>query len=100
MSFRNISITLASVVVLASGLPAFAQDSSTVQDNVQTTNVSGNRNTTKNDSAQGSFTSQRGRTGDAATSQKSDQLSTVNGNRNDTNNVNRQGSGTFQTRGR
>jgi uncharacterized membrane protein len=47
MSIRNISIALASVVVLAS-----AQDAAIIQDNIQTCTVTGNRNTTKNTSNQ------------------------------------------------
>jgi hypothetical protein len=47
MSIRNISIALASVVVLASA-PAFAQDAAIIQ----TCTVTGNRNTTKNTSNQ------------------------------------------------
>ncbi len=95
MSLRNISIALASVVVLASA-PAFAQDAAIIQDNVQTNTVTGNRNTTKNTSNQAAGTAQRGRTGDTGVSQKNDQLSDVAGNRNKTDNVNNQAAGTAQ----
>jgi hypothetical protein len=95
MSLRNISIALASVVVLASA-PAFAQDAAIIQDNVQTNTVTGNRNTTKNTSNQAAGTAQRGRTGDAGVSQKNDQLNDVLGNRNNTQNVNNQAAGTAQ----
>ncbi len=98
MSLRNISIALASVVVLAAA-PAFAQDAAVVQDNVQTNTVTGNRNTTKNTSNQAAGVGQRGRTGDAGVSQKNDQLSDVLGDRNKTDNVNNQAAGTAQ-RGR
>jgi hypothetical protein len=96
MSLRNISITLASVVVLAAGAPAFAGDAAVVQDSVQTNTVTGNRNTTKNTSNQAGGTAQRGRTGDAGVSQKNDQLNDVAGNRNKTDNVNNQAAGTAQ----
>jgi hypothetical protein len=97
MSLRNLSIALASVVVLAAGLPAFAQDAAIIQDNVQTNTVTGNRNTTKNTSNQAAGTAQRGRgTGDAGISQKNDQLNDVLGNRNNTQNVNNQAAGTAQ----
>ena len=95
MSLRNISIALASVVVLAAA-PAFAQDAGIVQDNVQTNTVTGNRNTTKNTSNQAAGVSQRGRTGDAGVSQKNDQLNDVLGDRNKTDNVNNQAAGVGQ----
>jgi hypothetical protein len=96
MSLRNISIALASVVVLAAA-PAFAQDAAIIQDNVQTNTVTGNRNTTKNTSSQAAGTVQRGRgTGDAGISQKNDQLNDVLGDRNRTDNVNNQAAGTAQ----
>jgi hypothetical protein len=95
MSLRNISIALASVVVLASA-PAFAQDAAIIQDNVQTNTVTGNRNTTKNTSNQAAGTAQRGRAGDAAVSQKNDQLNDVLGDRNKTDNINNQAAGTAQ----
>jgi hypothetical protein len=96
MSLRNLSIALASVVVLAAGLPAFAQDAAIIQDNVQTNTVTGNRNTTKNTSNQAAGVGQRGRTGDAAVSQKNDQLNDVLGDRNRTDNVNNQSAGVGQ----
>jgi pectate lyase len=96
MSLRNISIALASVVVLAAA-PAFAQDAGTSQTNVQTNTVTGNRNNTKNTSTQVSGTEQRGRRGgDAATVQSNDQLNDVSGRGNKTENVNTQVSGTSQ----
>jgi hypothetical protein len=95
MSLRNISIALASVVVLAAA-PAFAQDAAVVQDNVQTNTVTGNRNTTKNTSNQAAGVGQRGRTGDAGVSQKNDQLNDVLGDRNKTDNVNNQSAGVGQ----
>ena len=95
MSLRNISIALASVVVLAAA-PAFAQDAAVIQDNVQTNTVTGNRNTTKNTSNQAAGVGQRGRTGDAGVSQKNDQLNDVLGDRNKTDNVNNQAAGVGQ----
>ena len=95
MSLRNISIALASVVVLAAA-PAFAQDAAVTQDNVQTNTVTGNRNTTKNTSNQAAGVGQRGRTGDAGVSQTNDQLNDVLGNRNKTDNVNNQAAGVGQ----
>jgi hypothetical protein len=95
MSLRNISIALASVVVLAAA-PAFAQDAAVVQDNVQTNTITGNRNTTKNTSNQAAGVGQRGRTGDAGVSQKNDQLNDVLGDRNKTDNVNNQSAGVGQ----
>jgi hypothetical protein len=98
MSLRNISIALASVVVLAAA-PAFAQDAAVVQDNLQTNIVTGNRNTTKNTSNQAAGVGQRGRTGDAGVSQKNDQLNDVLGDRNKTDNVNNQAAGVGQRGG-
>ncbi len=96
MSLRNVSIALASVVVLAAA-PAFAQDAAIIQDNVQTNTVTGNRNTTKNTSNQAAGTDQRGRgIGSAGVSQKNDQLNDVLGDRNRTDNVNNQAGGTAQ----
>jgi hypothetical protein len=59
MSLHNLSIALASVAVLTSA-PAFAQNATIIQDNVQTNTVTGNRNTTKNTSNQAAGTAQRG----------------------------------------
>jgi hypothetical protein len=98
MSLRNISIALASVVVLAAA-PAFAQDAAVVQDNLQTNIVTGNRNTTKNTSNQAAGVGQRGRTGDAGVSQKNDQSNDVLGDRNKTDNVNNQSAGVGQRGG-
>jgi hypothetical protein len=99
MSLRNISIALASVVVLAAA-PAFAQDAAVIQDNLQTNIVTGNRNTTKNTSNQAAGVGQRGRgTGDAGVSQKNDQLNDVLGDRNKTDNVNNQSAGVGQRGG-
>ena len=98
MSLRNISIALASVVVLAAS-PAFAQDAAIIQDNVQTNTITGDRNTTRNTSTQTAGVGQRGRTGDVGVSQKNDQLNDVLGDRNRTDNVNNQVAGVGQ-RGR
>jgi hypothetical protein len=100
MSLRNISIALASVVVLAAA-PAFAQvggDAGTSLTNTQTNITTGNRNNSRNDSVQRSVTGQRGsRTGDAATVISNDQLNDTAGNRNNSRNNNDQRSGTVQT---
>lgn len=95
MSLRNISIALASVVVLAAA-PAFAQDAAIVQDNVQTNTITGNRNTARNTSNQAAGVTQRGRTGDTGVSQRNDQLNDLAGNRNNANNDNNQAAGTTQ----
>jgi hypothetical protein len=95
MSLRNISIALASVVAL-SAAPAFAQDAAIIQDSVQTTNVSGNRNTTKTTNNQAAGSEQRGRTGNLGVSQKNDQLTDTVGNRNNTNSENNQNAGAAQ----
>jgi hypothetical protein len=95
MSLRNISIALASVVVLAAA-PAFAQDAAINQDNVSTTTITGNRNTTKTTNNQSAGTAQRGRTGDAGISQRNDSLTDVAGNGNRTTTENNQTAGAAQ----
>ncbi len=98
MSLRNISIALASVVVLAAA-PAFAQDTAINQDNVSTTTITGDRNTTKTTNNQAAGTAQRGRTGNSGISQKNDSLTDVAGNGNRTTTENNQAAGTAQQRG-
>jgi hypothetical protein len=103
MSIKKVSIALASVLVMAAGVPAFAQTintSGTSQSNIQTSNVDGNRNATVNNSSQRASTVQSGRRTDneAATIQKNDQLINVDGNRNGTINNNDQRSVTRQSR--
>lgn len=100
MSLRNISLALTSVIVLAAGVPAFAQDSAIVQDSTQTHTITGDRNTSRNNSTQVSEIRQRGNTGNAGTSQRNDQLSDVLGDKNTTTNNNTQVSETRQRRGR
>jgi hypothetical protein len=99
MSLRNISIALASVVVLAAA-PAFAQDTATVQDNVQTNIVTGRNNRSTNNSTQVSGTSLRNGRGDVGTSQRNDQQNDVDGRGNDSTNNNTQVSGTASRNGR
>jgi hypothetical protein len=103
MSIKKVSIALASALVMAAGVPAFAETintSGTSQSNIQTSNVDGNRNTTTNNSSQRATTLQSGRRTDneAGTVQKNDQLSNVDGNRNTTTNNNDQRSYTRQSR--
>jgi hypothetical protein len=96
MSLRNISIALASVVVLAAA-PALAQDAAIIQDNVQTNVTTGNRNNTRSTNNQSAGISQGGRgTGDAGISQRSDSLNDVAGNGNRTVSENNQSAGTTQ----
>ncbi len=103
MSIQKISIALASVLVMAAGVPAFANTvntSGTSQTNVQTNEISGNRSSGVNDSSQNARTSQSGRRTDneAATVQSSDQLNRVGGNRSTGRNTNDQVSVTTQRR--
>jgi hypothetical protein len=88
MSLNKISLAIASVVVLAAGAPAFANDAGTVQTVIQTNTINGNGNTTINSARQTSVTSQRGGRGSnaAGTSQTIDQLNTVDGDNNFTSN--------------
>jgi hypothetical protein len=100
MSLSKISFAIASVVVLAAGVPAFAgNDSGTVQTVIQTNTVVGNGNTTINSARQTAVTTQRGgRAGSnaAGTSQNIDQLNTVDGNNNFTSNSTTQNAVTRQ----
>jgi hypothetical protein len=103
MSIQKISIALASVLVVAAGVPAFAgtvNTSGTSQDNVQTNTIDGSRNRATNSSTQRAKTSQSGRRTDneAATTQSSDQLNDINGKRNNGTNTNTQRSNTRQSR--
>jgi hypothetical protein len=88
MSLNKISLAIASVVVLAAGVPAFANDAGTSQTVIQTNTIVGNGNTTINSARQTAVTTQRGRAGSnaAGTSQTIDQVNTVDGNNNFTSN--------------
>jgi hypothetical protein len=97
MSLRTASFGFASALLLLTGVPAFAGDSATVQDNQQTNTVTGNGNTTVNVSKQRATTIQKGRrTGDSGTSQVNTQANDVLGDGNRTVNVNKQESITRQ----
>jgi hypothetical protein len=101
MSLSKISFAIASVVVLAAGVPAFADnDAGTVQSAVQTNNVTGSRNTTTNRGTQSATTGQARGNNAAGTSQSLDQLNTVDGRRNTTRNNVDQTATTGQLRGR
>jgi hypothetical protein len=101
MSLSKISFAIASVVVLAAGAPAFADnDSGTVQNAVQTNDVLGNRNTTTNRGTQSAVTGQARGNNASGTSQGLDQMNTVTGNRNRTGNDVTQRAATGQYRGR
>jgi hypothetical protein len=89
MSLRLISFGLISAVVMMSALPAFADgDDAVIQDNVQESVVTGNRNNTINKSEQSSETNNRRRAGNTGTSQRNAQMNDVQGSDNDTINVN------------
>jgi hypothetical protein len=103
MSIQKISITLASVLVMAAGVPAFANTvntSSTTQDNRQTNVVSGNGSSGINVSRQDASTSQSGLRTDnlARTSQSNDQFNRISGNGSSGINVNEQRGVTIQRR--
>jgi hypothetical protein len=103
MSIKKVSIALASVLVMAAGVPAFAgtvNTSGTSQTNVQTNTIDGSRNRATNSSTQRSNTTQSGRRTDseAATVQANDQLNDITGRRNVGNNTNTQRSNTRQSR--
>jgi hypothetical protein len=101
MSLSKISFAIASVVVLAAGAPAFADnDAGTVQNAVQTNDVVGRNNTTTNRGTQSAVTGQARGNNAAGTSQSLDQLNTVTGRRNVTSNNVTQTARTGQLRGR
>jgi hypothetical protein len=101
MSLSKISFAIASVVVLAAGAPAFADnDAGTVQTAVQTNDVLGSRNTTSNRGSQSAVTGQARGNNAAGTSQGLDQMNTVTGRRNTTSNDVTQTARTGQLRGR
>jgi hypothetical protein len=86
MSIQKISIALASVLVMAAGVPAFANTintSGTSQTSTQTNVVSGDRSSGVNISSQDARTSQSGRNTDnqSATVQGSDQFNRISGDR-------------------
>jgi hypothetical protein len=102
MSIKKI-VALASVVVVAAGVPAFAQTvntSATSQSNIQTNIITGNGSSGVNVSSQSARTSQSGRRTDneAATVQANDQLNNISGNRSTGRNTNTQTSTTIQRR--
>ena len=87
MSLRLLSFGLISAVVLMSGLPAFADDA-VIQDNVQESVVTGNRNKSVNLSEQSSETDNRRRGVNTGTSQRNAQVNDVQGDDNNAVNVN------------
>jgi hypothetical protein len=101
MSLSKISFAIASVVVLAAGAPAFADnDSGTVQTAIQTNNVSGRNNTTTNRGTQSAVTGQARGNNASGTSQALDQQNNVDGRRNVTSNTVTQTARTGQLRGK
>jgi hypothetical protein len=101
MSIQKISIALASILVMAAGVPAFANTintSGTAQDNRQTNIVSGDRSSGVNISRQDARTSQSGRNTDnqSATVQGSDQFGNISGDRSRSVNVSVQSGVTTQ----
>jgi hypothetical protein len=103
MSIKKVSIALASVLVMAAGVPAFAETvntSGTSQSNVQTNTIDGSRNRATNTSSQSATTRQSGRRTDneAATVQANDQLNDITGRRNVGTNSSTQRSNTVQRR--
>jgi YSIRK type signal peptide len=75
MSLRKLSVGIASVLVLAAGVPAFANEAAITQENVQTTRASGRGATATSESSQEGSIRQRGRNGnEAGIGQSSDQL--------------------------
>jgi hypothetical protein len=82
MSLRNLSVGIASVIVLAAGVPAFANEAAITQDNVQTTRATGRDSTATSVSTQDASIRQRGRNGnEAGIGQTSDQLTEAGGRR-------------------
>jgi hypothetical protein len=80
MSLRKLSVGIASVIVLAAGVPAFANEAAITQDNVQTTRASGRDSTATSDSTQNASIRQRGRNGnEAGVGQTNDQLTEASG---------------------
>jgi YSIRK type signal peptide len=75
MSLRKLSVGIASVLVLAAGVPAFANEAAITQENVQTTRASGRNASATSNSTQDASIRQRGRNGnEAGIGQSSDQL--------------------------
>jgi hypothetical protein len=103
MSIQKVSIALASVMVMAAGVPAFANTINTSgvsQTSIQSNIISGNRSSGVNNSTQRATTSQSGRRTDneAGTIQGNDQLNDVSGNRSNGRNTSIQTSNTTQRR--
>jgi hypothetical protein len=103
MSIQKISIALASVLVMAAGVPAFANTvntSGTSQVGTQVNEISGNRSSGTNVSSQNARTGQSGRNTDnqAATVQDNYQRNTVSGDRSTGRNTNDQNAVTIQRR--
>jgi hypothetical protein len=103
MSIKNLSIALASVLVMAAGIPAFAgtdNTSGTSQINTQSNVITGRNNTATNNSTQRATTSQSGRrsTNEAATVQDSKQDNDIVGKGNRATNNSTQRSNTRQSR--
>jgi hypothetical protein len=87
MSIKNLSIALTSVLVMAAGVPAFAETintNGTSQTGVQTNDSTGRGNVGVNNSNQSSSTRQSGRRTDnqSATVQSIDQLNRADGRGN------------------
>jgi hypothetical protein len=99
MSLRKLSVGIASVIVLAAGVPAFANEAAIVNESVQTTRATGSRSVATSDSTQSATIRQRGRNNDAGISQSSDQLTEATGRRSDAASVSNQ-TGTIRQRGR
>jgi hypothetical protein len=99
MSLRKLSVGIASVIVLAAGIPAFANEAAIVNESVQTTRATGRGSVATSTSNQEARIRQTGRNNDAGISSSNDQLTEATGRNSDAASDNRQ-TGNIRQRGR
>ncbi|MFN5857195.1 MAG: hypothetical protein ACK456_15095 [Pseudanabaenaceae cyanobacterium] len=91
-SLQKISLALMAAVTVGGALPAFAGDTAVIQDNNQTTVITGNGNSVTNRSTQTNIGVRNGRRtgGDTGVVQRNNQVTDVAGDNNTVRNTNRQ----------
>jgi len=101
-TLQKISAIIIAATALGGALPAFAGDTAVIQDNNQTTVITGSGNNVSNRSTQTNVGVRNGRRtgGDTGVVQRNNQATDIAGDNNTVNNVNRQNNTDVRNTGR
>ncbi|MEI6427990.1 MAG: hypothetical protein WCO45_06305 [Pseudanabaena sp. ELA607] len=91
-SFQKLSAVIIAAATVGISLPAFAGDTAVIQDNSQSTVITGNGNSVTNRSSQTNVGVRNGRRtgGDTGVVQRNNQATDIQGDNNSVSNINRQ----------